>query len=91
VRWGFTTVYLIGGLTCEIRFVILCWRCLLLVGDVFLLGKAFAGVFGSIFSGSCFHLLVVSTHITRRSFLCRAGAECFSLRIAGWTVVGGFE
>ena len=48
------------------------------------------GAFGSLCSGSFSHLLVVSTHSTRQSFLCRAGSEGFSLGIAGWTVVGGF-
>jgi len=48
------------------------------------------GVFGSMISGPCSHLLVVSTHSTGRSFLCRAGSEGFSLEIAGWTVVRGF-
>ena len=42
------------------------------------------------FSGPCSHLLVVSTHSTGWSFLCRAGSEGFSLGIAGSTVVGGF-
>ena len=42
------------------------------------------------FSGLCSHLLVVSTHSTGRSFLCRAGSDGFSLGIAGRTVVGGF-
>ena len=46
-------------------------------------------VIGSLFSGPCSHRLVVSTHSTGRSFLCRAGSEGFSLGIAGWTVVGG--
>jgi len=63
---------------------------LLLVRDVFLLGLASKGVFGSWLSGLVSHLLVVSTHTTGRGFLCRAGAEGFSLRMAGWTVVGGF-
>jgi len=69
---------------------IFCWLCLLSVGDVFLLGSAFTGVIGSLFSGLCSQLLVVSTHSTRRSFLCRAGSVGFSLGIPGWTVVGGF-
>ena len=47
-------------------------------------------VIGLLFSGPCSHLLVVSTHSTGRSFLCRAGSEGFSLGIAGWTVVAGF-
>ena len=50
----------------------------------------FAGVIGSLFSGPCSHLLVVSTHSTGRSFLCGAGSEGFNLGIAGWTLVGGF-
>jgi len=49
-----------------------------------------AGFFGSMFSGLCFHHLLVSTHSTGRSFLCRAGLEGFSLAVAEWTVVGGF-
>ena len=68
----------------------LCWLCLLSVGDVFLLGYAFAGVIGSLFSGPCSHLLVVSTHSTGWSSHGRAGSEGFSLGIAGWTVVGVF-
>ena len=58
--------------------------------NVFLLGDAFLGVFGSTFSGSCFHLLVVSTHSTGRSFLCWAGSMGFSLGVAGWIVGEGF-
>ena len=50
----------------------------------------FRGVFGSWLSGPLSHLLVVSTHSTRRSFLCWAGSEGFSLGVAGWTVGGGF-
>jgi len=42
------------------------------------------------FSGSCFHLLVVSTHSTGQSFLCREASGVFSLVVTGWTVVGGF-
>jgi len=48
------------------------------------------GAFGSLFSGGCSHLLVVSTHSTGRRFLCRAGSERFKLGITGWTVVRGF-
>jgi len=61
-----------------------------LVGDVFPLGKALAGVFGLWLSCPLSHLLVVSTHSSGRGFLCRAGSEGFSLGMAGWTVVGGF-
>ena len=50
----------------------------------------FRGVISTLFSSSGSHLLVVSTHSTGRSFLCRAGSEGFSLGIARWTVVGGF-
>ena len=74
----------------ESGFVFLCWLCLLSLGDVFVLGQAFAGVFGSLFSGPCSHCLVVSAHSTGRSFLCQAGSEDFSLGIVGWTVVGGY-
>jgi len=48
------------------------------------------GVIGSLFSGPCSHPLVVSTHSTGQSFLCRAGSEGFSLGIAEWTAIGGF-
>jgi len=72
------------------------WVCfsLLVVSTVgwgcFSFRLGFRGVIGSLFSGSCSHLLVVSTHSTGRSFLCQAGSEGFSWGIAGWTVVGGF-
>jgi len=50
----------------------------------------FWGVIGSLFSGPCSHLLVVSTHSTGWGFFCQAVSEGFSFGIAGWTVVGGF-
>ena len=74
-------------LICGSGFAFLCWLCLLSVGDVFPLGLAFARVFGLWLSGPLAHLLVVSTISTRWGFLCRAGSEGFSLRVAGWTVV----
>jgi len=77
-------------LTSGSGFVFLCWLCLLSAGVVFLLGLAFAGVFGSWLSGPLSHLLVVSTNSTGQGILCRAGSEGFSLGMAGWTVVGGF-
>jgi len=73
------------------------WVCfsLLVVSTVgwgsFSFRLGFCGVFGSWLASPLSYLIVVFTHSTGRGFLCRAGSEGFSLGMAGWTVVGGFE